>query len=58
MPRYAASGLGLHCLPVCMYHKNDARHVWVYLRAMFSDNVGSQIADSWNQIEIILYDSL
>ena len=41
-----ASGLGLHCLPVCMSQKNDARHVWVYLRAMFSDN-GRGISDCW-----------
>ena len=27
MPRSAASGLGLHCLP--MSHKKDARLIWV-----------------------------
>ena len=27
MPRFAASDLVLHCLP--MSHKKDARHIWV-----------------------------
>ena len=30
MPHFAASDLGLHCLP--MSHKKEARHIWIKLQ--------------------------
>ena len=35
-PRFAASQLGLYCLPTCMSHKKDDRLIWVNMTCIFS----------------------